>query len=113
MIFQTSEKMFIKKLTKKTIASIFFNQNNAQNAPEKNIPSTQAKATNLVTKLDFPKISLNQNIENAAELILHDRKHLDNNPRKVSKEDVIMLLHTINETFILGIGIFEFTLSSF
>ena len=52
----------------------------------------------IVKKLGFPKISLNQNIENAADLILHDRKHLDNNPRKVSKEDVIMLLHTINET---------------
>ena len=52
----------------------------------------------IVKKLGFPKISLNQNIENAADLILHDRKHLDNNPRKVSKEDVIMLLRTINKT---------------
>ena len=52
----------------------------------------------IVKKLNFPKISLRQNIEKAAELILLDRKHLDNNPRKISKEEIITLLQTINET---------------
>ena len=52
----------------------------------------------IVKKLNFPKISLSQNIEKASELILLDRRHLDNNPRKISKEEIITLLQTINET---------------
>ena len=51
----------------------------------------------IVKKLNFPKISLRQNIEKASELILLDRKHLDNNPRKISKEDIRILLQAINE----------------
>ena len=57
-----------------------------------------ARFLKIVKKLNFPKISLRQNIEKAAELILLDRKHLDNNPRKISKEEIITLLQTINET---------------
>jgi len=52
----------------------------------------------IVKKLNFPKISLRQSIEKASELILLDRKHLDNNPRKISKEDIRILLQAINET---------------
>ena len=52
----------------------------------------------IVKKLKFPKISLRQNIEEASELILLDRKHLDNNPRELSKEDIITLLREINQT---------------
>ncbi len=52
----------------------------------------------IVKKLKFPKISLRQNIEKASELILLDRKHLDNNPRKISKEDITTLLQEINQT---------------
>jgi succinate semialdehyde reductase len=51
----------------------------------------------IVKKLNSPKISLSQNIEKASELILLDRRHLDNNPRKISKEEIITLLETINE----------------
>ncbi len=51
----------------------------------------------IVKKLNFPKISLRQSIEKASELILLDRRHLDNNPRKISKEEIITLLETINE----------------
>jgi len=51
----------------------------------------------IVKKLKFPKISLKQNIENASELILLDRQHLDNNPGEISKEDIITLLQAINE----------------
>ena len=51
---------------------------------------------NLVTKLDFPKISLNQSLENAAATIIPDKKHLDNNPKPVTKEDIIKLLESIN-----------------
>ena len=51
----------------------------------------------IVKKLKFPKISLRQNIEEASELILLDRQHLDNNPREISKEDIRTLLQAINE----------------
>ena len=52
--------------------------------------------SNLVKKLNFSKINLKQNYDEAAELILADRKHLDNNPKKVNKEDIINLLKKIN-----------------
>jgi len=50
---------------------------------------------NLVKKLNFEKISLEQEIGSAADLILEDRKHLDNNPVRVSREDVMFLLKQI------------------
>ena len=46
--------------------------------------------------LGFSEINLSQNLDEAAEIILKDRKHLDNNPTNVSKNDVIMLLKKIN-----------------
>ena len=49
----------------------------------------------LVKKLNFSKIKLEQNFSNAAEIILNDKKHLDNNPKTVSKDDIIMLLKKI------------------
>ena len=51
---------------------------------------------NLVKKLNFSKINLKQNYDEAADLILTDRKHLDNNPKQVSKQDIISLLEKIN-----------------
>lgn len=53
---------------------------------------------NLVQKLNFEPINLEQSLENSAELILTDRKHLDNNPKPVTKSDIINLLKTINST---------------
>jgi succinate semialdehyde reductase len=52
--------------------------------------------SNLVKKLSFPKINLKQNYDEAADLILTDTKHLDNNPKHVSKQDIISLLEKIN-----------------
>ena len=52
---------------------------------------------NIVKKLGFEKISLKQNLEEAAELILTDKKHLDNNPRYVTKKDLIYLLELIKD----------------
>ena len=49
----------------------------------------------LVHTLDFPKINLSTNLEECAELILQDRKHLDNNPKSISKEKIIKLLKII------------------
>jgi succinate semialdehyde reductase len=51
----------------------------------------------IVKKLNFKRISLKQNITEAAELILTDRKHLDNNPQQISKDDIVLLLKKIND----------------
>ena len=51
---------------------------------------------NLVKKLDFPPISLRQNLNEATDIIMADRKHLDNNPKQVRKQDIIRLLERIN-----------------
>lgn len=56
---------------------------------------------NLVKKLNFEKINLNQDLDAAADIILTDRKHLDNNPKPVSKKDIISLLKIINEGKVL------------
>ena len=55
---------------------------------------------NLVNKLNFEPIHLTQNLEDAAEIILSDRKHLDYNPRPVSKNIIIDLLKKINSTYV-------------
>ena len=51
---------------------------------------------NIAKNLKFEKISLKQKIDMAADLILTDRKHLDNNPKSVTREDIIELLDKIN-----------------
>ena len=51
---------------------------------------------NIAKHLKFEKISLKQKIDRASDLILTDRKHLDNNPKSVTKEDIIELLDKIN-----------------
>ena len=51
---------------------------------------------NLVKHLKFEKMSLKQKIDKASDLILTDRKHLDNNPKSVTKENMIELLNKIN-----------------
>ena len=50
----------------------------------------------IVKKLNFPKISLSENIDIATDLIFKDRKHLDNNPKIVKKQDIANLLKQIN-----------------
>ena len=47
---------------------------------------------NIVKKLKFKKISLNLDLYQASEIILKDRKHLDNNPKPVTKKDITKLL---------------------
>ena len=46
--------------------------------------------------LDFEPIHLEQNPVIAAELILEDKKHLENNPKKIYKDDIVSLLELIN-----------------
>ena len=50
----------------------------------------------LVKKLNFQPIHLNQNLVDAANLIMTDKKHLDPNPRVVTKNKIIELLEKIN-----------------
>jgi len=52
----------------------------------------------LVKKLNFPKISLTESLDIASELILKDRKHLDNNPKIIEKKNIIQLLEQIIQT---------------
>jgi len=49
----------------------------------------------LVQKLGFEKIHLKQKSEIAADTILKDRKHLDNNPKIITKKDIIQLFKSI------------------
>ena len=51
----------------------------------------------IVKKLNFKEIFLKQDLDDAAELVFTDRKHLDNNPQPVSKKDIVFLLKKIND----------------
>jgi succinate semialdehyde reductase len=51
----------------------------------------------IIKKLELPEIILKQNLEEASERILSDRKHLDNNPTNITKKDIIQLLKKIND----------------
>jgi len=50
----------------------------------------------IVEKLNFSPIKISTSLDEAAELILKDRKHLDNNPYLLSKIEIINLLNEIN-----------------
>jgi len=50
----------------------------------------------IVKKLNFKKISLNLDLNLASELILEDKKHLDNNPIPITKNEIINLLKEVN-----------------
>ena len=56
----------------------------------------------IVKKLNFESIKLQSNSHNAADLILTDKKHLDNNPKLVSHEDIVLLLEKINSNNVLN-----------
>lgn len=53
---------------------------------------------NIVKKLNFTKIKLKQDLNEAADLIMTDKKHLDNNPTHVTKNDIMILLSSINSS---------------
>lgn len=50
----------------------------------------------IVKKLNFSYIKLKQDIGEASDLILTDKKHLDNNPKNITKNDLVFLLEIIN-----------------
>jgi succinate semialdehyde reductase len=51
----------------------------------------------LVEKLNFSKIKLSLDLNTCADLILKDKKHLDNNPKNISKQIIIDLLKKIDK----------------
>lgn len=52
----------------------------------------------LVKKLNFSNIKISSDLNACADLILQDKKHLDNNPKIISKNKIIELLKKINES---------------
>ena len=67
-----------------------------QFAHDFNSSKYSARFKKIVQKLKFEKIHLDQDFETSSELILNDRKHLDNNPLPVNKNDIIQILEKIN-----------------
>ena len=51
----------------------------------------------IVKKLDFKEITLFQDLTQASEIIMSDRKHLDNNPKNITEYDIVTLLKKIIE----------------
>jgi len=50
----------------------------------------------IVEKLEISPIKISTSLDEAAEIILKDRKHLDNNQKKISKNEIIKILNEIN-----------------
>ena len=50
----------------------------------------------IVKKLDFKPIQLKMNFNDASDLILTDKKHIDNNPKLILPKDIVSLLEKIN-----------------
>ena len=50
----------------------------------------------IVDKLEFAPIVISVSLNEASEIILKDKKHLDNNPKSISKTEIIKLLEEIN-----------------
>ena len=51
---------------------------------------------NLVKKINFDKITLKQDLNEASKTILLDKRHLDNNPKIINHDDIVSLLKKIN-----------------
>ena len=50
----------------------------------------------IVKKLNFKSIKLQANLKDSPELILTNKKHIDNNPKLVLNKDILSLLEKIN-----------------
>ncbi len=61
-----------------------------------------SRFTKIVKKLDFKPIKLQSNFQDASDLILTDKKHIDNNPKLVSREDIVLLLEKIDSNNVLN-----------
>jgi succinate semialdehyde reductase len=65
-------------------------------AHEFNMSRFYERFKNIIRKLDMPVIKLKGDLNEAAELIMTDHKHIDNNPIQITKNDIIKLLNRIN-----------------
>jgi len=65
-------------------------------AHEFNMSQFYERFKNIIRKLDVPVIKLKSDLNEAAELIMTDHKHIDNNPTQITKNDIIELLNRIN-----------------
>ena len=65
-------------------------------AHEFNMSRFYERFKNIIRKLDVPMIKLKSDLNEAAELIMTDHKHIDNNPIQITKNDIIKLLNRIN-----------------
>ncbi len=65
-------------------------------AHEFNMSRFYERFKNIIRKLDVPVIKLKSDLNEAAELIMTDHKHIDNNPIQITKNDIIKLLNRIN-----------------
>tara|TARA_B100000029_G_C17481837_1_gene925837 strand:- start:384 stop:1337 length:954 start_codon:yes stop_codon:yes gene_type:complete len=52
----------------------------------------------LVNYFSFPKIHVSKKFDECADLILTDKKHIDNNPKLILKNDIIDLMNEIEKT---------------
>ncbi len=50
----------------------------------------------IVEKLEFSPIKITTSLDDASDLIVNDKKHLDNNPCSISKKDIEYLLEQVN-----------------
>ena len=49
----------------------------------------------IIEKMGFDKLELKADVEQAAEVVMTDKGHLDPNPIPISKEDVVKCLNDI------------------
>ena len=73
-------------------------------AHEFNMSQFYERFKNIICKLDIPAIKLKSDLNEAAELIMTDHKHIENNPVQVTKDDIIKLLNRINTEQIFRIS---------
>tara|TARA_Y100000310_G_scaffold342670_1_gene446863 strand:+ start:1149 stop:2102 length:954 start_codon:yes stop_codon:yes gene_type:complete len=73
-------------------------------AHEFNMSQFYERFKNIICKLDIPAIKLKSDLNEAAELVMTDHKHIENNPVQVTKDDIIKLLNRINTEQIFGIN---------
>ena len=55
------------------------------------------KYKQVIEKLGFDKMELKAPVDEAADVVMTDKGHLDPNPIPISKEDVIKCLNAIND----------------
>ena len=66
-------------------------------AHKHNNSSFYEKFKQVIEKLGFDKMQLKAPVDEAADVVMTDKGHLDPNPIPISKDDVIKCLNDIND----------------